>query len=91
MSGVAKLKFDDKNVVRIDISGQWSIDGNNPNAEEYNDKISAKVSIKCIHIQSSNLDSWDSSSINFLTNILNICESQNLAVNKDEIPAGISE
>jgi ABC-type transporter Mla MlaB component len=91
MSSVAELKFDNENVARIINAGQGSRYGKNPNAEEYLAKMLAKASVKCIHIQSSNLDSWDSSSIIFLINMLNICESKNLAINSDEIPAGVSK
>ncbi|MDR2779260.1 MAG: ABC transporter permease [Puniceicoccales bacterium] len=89
MPGIAEWRVESEGVAIISIAGTWSIYEKHPHAEEFIETIVSKSSIQRIDLTFVDLKGWDSVLINFLIRILTICESNNLAVNGDNIPIGI--
>ncbi|MDR1596023.1 MAG: ABC transporter permease [Puniceicoccales bacterium] len=88
MSGVVELKFRDGNVAEITVSGSWSLYGGMAHVKKCIASLSSKTFVKKIVVKDKGLVSWDSSLVNFLFRISEICQSKNLSIDMADIPAG---
>jgi phospholipid/cholesterol/gamma-HCH transport system permease protein len=91
MTAIAELKFGSGNTAEIIISGTWNLYETTAHLDECICEIESKISAGGIVIKSDNLDSWDSSLINFLVKILKICRAKNLSFDLGNTPHGVRE
>jgi phospholipid/cholesterol/gamma-HCH transport system permease protein len=88
----AHLDFDnsDPNCPRIRLSGVWRLRHGMPNAGQFEPQITSPVVPRRIVIEASGLAAWDSSIVNFLAGLMQICRARQITLDRSGLPDGLN-
>jgi phospholipid/cholesterol/gamma-HCH transport system permease protein len=76
-------------VLRVKITGRWTIGTQQPSASQVQKEIESMGSIHRVGFHTENLTYWDSSLLTFLIKISEYCTTHNLVFEKDGLPQGV--
>lgn len=78
-------------VLAVFLTGDWQLEQDTPSAEKVQAQLQADPGVKCIVFDSTLLNSWDSSLLVFLSEILKLPERKNIQVMKKGLPKGVQQ
>jgi len=75
-------------VLQIGLSGSWRMRDRLPSAETVAAALEKHPQVKRVVFDAGGLSRWDSGLINFLRNVVSLCEARGLTVERDSLPEG---
>lgn len=79
----------DQRALRLQLSGNWTLRGRLPSAEEVRNHLDSAPGTQRILFDTTALTGWDSGLLVFLINVRDLCAANHLTMDREGLPPGV--
>ena len=81
----------DNSMLRIVLSGKWLLRNDLPDTSSIEDQLGVDNEIKTIQVNGKDIESWDTGLLVFLSGLMEITKTRELAIDLSNLPEGVRE